>query len=215
MTTPIPPAVPAGQPTDPAKPPVPTAPPKAAEPTTPPTTPPAGDPPKTDEPLGAGGIRALEAERTARKELEKQIAALAPLQKIAEALGGGDPASGKSEMEQITERLTKHEEQLSEANKARWRAEVAHASNLTPDQALELRGETAEELAAHATRLLTLFPTAPTAPAAPGTPRPDPSQGGQGGSGANLDTQIAEAQGKGDWRTVLKLQNQKLAKANP
>jgi len=203
-----PPAVPAGQPTEPPKP----APPKAADPATPPVTPPAGDPPKADEPLGEGGLAALKAERDARKELEKQLTALAPLQKIAEALGGGDASKGKTELEQITERLGGYEAELKTERSARWRAELANQHSFTAEQAAELRGDTRDELAAHAERLKVLFPTAP---AAPGTPKPDPSQGGQGGAGANLDSQIAEAQGKGDWRTALKLQNQKLAKATP
>ena len=46
-------------------------------------------------------------------------------------------------------------------------------------------------------------------PAGPGTPRPDPSQGARG-SGPTVDSRIAEAQAKGDWRTVISLQNEKL-----
>lgn len=201
-----PPAPPAAEPPKPGPPP--SAQPPAGDPPKP------ADPPKGDEPLGERGLKALQAERDARRALEKQLEGLAPLQKLAEALGTtGEPGgTGKSEIEQITERLANHEQQLAEANQARWRAEVANAKKLTPEQATELRGSTAEELAAHADRLLALFPAAP---AAPGTPKPDPSQGGLGGSGVNLDAQIAEAQAKGDWRAVLSLQNQKLANAKP
>jgi hypothetical protein len=204
-----PPAAPAGQPTP--TPPAASVPAPPGQPA-PVTTPPAGDPPNGpavgDKPLGPNGEKALHAERKRADDMEKQLKALAPLQKLAEALGGaGDPATGPTDIEKITERLTKHEEQLAEANQARWRAEVANAKKLSPEQALELRGRTADELSAHADRLLVLFPTAP---AAPGTPRPDPSQGGQGGQGANLDSQIAEAQKAGKWRDVITLQNQKL-----
>jgi membrane protein involved in colicin uptake len=45
----------------------------------------------------------------------------------------------------------------------------------------------------------------------PRTPRPDPSQGPRPGGTASVDAQIAEAQSKGDWKTVLHLQNSKLA----
>lgn len=200
--TPPPSAPPAGQPTPVPAPSAPADPPK-------PTDPKAGDPPKDpNAPLGEGGIKALQAEREARKALEKKLEGLAPLEKLAAALGAsGDPATGPTEIEQITERLSSYETELKTEREARWRAEVANAKKLTPEQALELRGATQEELAAHADRLLTLFPSVPQPP---GTPRPDPSQGGQGGSGVNLDSQIAEAQKKGDWRTAMSLQNQKL-----
>ena len=49
---------------------------------------------------------------------------------------------------------------------------------------------------------------------APG-PRPDPSQGTRGAGPGDVDSQIAEAQAKGDWRTVLSLQNNKLANLKP
>lgn len=208
MTEPITPAVPAGQPAPAAPPTAPAGdPPK---PTPPPTTPAVADPPKDpkNEPLGEGGLKALEAERDARKELEKQLKALSPLQKIAEALGGGDPAKGKTEIEQITERLANHEKELTTERAARWRAELANEHGFSAEQAAELRGGTREEIAAHAERLKTLFPTAPTTP---GTPKPDPSQGGRSGGGIDLDSRIQEAQTKGDWRSVISLQNQKFA----
>lgn len=198
-----PPAAPAGQPA--APPAVPAGdPPKPTDP----KAPPAGDPPKdpTNEPLGPGGLKALEAEREARKDLEKRLKALEPLQQIAAALGNGDPAKGKTEIELITERLANHETELGKERSARWRAEIAHEKGLTPQQAARLVGSSRDDLAADAEALKELFPTAPTAP---GIPKPDPSQGGQGGAGPALDSQIAEAQKKGDWRAVIALQNQK------
>jgi membrane protein involved in colicin uptake len=48
----------------------------------------------------------------------------------------------------------------------------------------------------------------------PRTPRPDSSQGPRPGGTATVDAQIAEAQAKGDWKTVLRLQNSKLAPAS-
>lgn len=152
-------------------------------------------------------MRALEAEREARKELEKQLKALAPLQKFADALGG-DPATGKTELEQITERLANHEADLGKERGARWRAEIAIEKGLTVQQAARLVGATREDLAADADALKELFPTAP---AGPGTPKPDLSQGGKGGSGLNLDSQIDAAQKAGKWRDVITLQNQKFA----
>lgn len=209
MTVPIPtpspaPAAPPTGPSDPPAPAAPASPTPAVDP-----KPAAGDPPKdpANEPLGEGGLKALQSEREARKALEKRLEGLAPLEKIAAALGEGDPAKGKSEIEQITERLANHEKQLAEANTARWRAEVAHEHSFTPEQAAELRGATREEIAGHAERLKALFPTAPAAPA---TPKPDKSQGGGGGAPPDLDAQIKEAQKKGDIRAVISLQRQKL-----
>lgn len=48
--------------------------------------------------------------------------------------------------------------------------------------------------------------------AGPRTPAPDPSQGSRGGQSPDVDALIREAQAKGDWRTVMTLQNQKLDK---
>lgn len=201
--------------------PNPTTPPAGDPPATPPTTPPpapappagqpapaAGDPPKDDKPLGPNGEKALAAEREARKALEKQIQALAPLQKLAEALGTGTPAAdGKSELDLLNERFAQHEQDLASEREARWRAEVGHDKGLTTEQAARLIGKTKDELAADADALLALFPAAPTGPRAPA---PDPSQGARGGGAPDIDTQIREAQAKGDVKTVLRLQNDKL-----
>lgn len=194
----------------PANPPAPPGPPvQPAGPPEGPPTPPAGPPNPTDAPLGEAGMKALQAEREARKALEKQLAALSPLQKLADALGGdGTPTGGKTEVELITERLAKHETDLATEREARWKAEIAHAAGLTPEQAEWLRGGSREEIQASADRLKAAFPGSP---AGPRTPAPDPSQGARGGGEVDLEAQIREAQGKGDWRRVISLQNQKLA----
>lgn len=199
MTQPVPTTPP--PPGDPA--PAPTAPP--APPTTPP---PPGDPAPDDKPLGPAGERALAAERKARQDLERQVATLAPLQKIAAALGAGTPAAeGKSEAELLSDRLAAHERELATERQARWRAEVAAESGLPAALVSRLQGNTREELAADATALLAIIPATP---ATPRTPAPDLSQGARGGQPADLDSQIREAQTKGDWKTVIRLQNQKL-----
>lgn len=195
--------------------PTPTPAPTPTEPTgaTPPA--PTPEPPKPeDKPLGPAGERALAAERDARKALEKELASLAPLKSLAEALGAGKPeANGKSEIELLNERFAAHEKTLAEERAARFRAEVAHEKGLTPAQAARLQGGTREELLADADALLALFPAA-APPGTPGTPRPDPSQGARG-AGPDIDSRIAEAQAKGDWRTVISLQNEKLADHKP
>jgi hypothetical protein len=186
----------------PANPPAPPAP-------TPPGPPaPPAEPPVDDKPLGPAGEKALAAEREARKALEKRLAELAPLTKLAAALGGGDTTKGKTELETLAERQATLETTLADERAARWRAEVAHEKGLTPQQAARLVGATRDELIADADALLTLFPTAPSTP---GTPRPDPSQGSRGGAAPDLDVLIAEAQKAKDWTKVISLQNQKLA----
>jgi hypothetical protein len=183
-------------------PPAPPADPPPADPAAPPAAPPADD-----KPLGPAGERALAAEREARKALEKQLAELSPLKDLAKALNGGTkPPDGKTELQLLQERLTSHETELGNERSARWRAEVAHEAGLTPQQAARLQGATKDELLADAAALKELFPAAP---AAPGTPRPDPSQGPRG-PGPDIDSRIAEAQAKGDWRAVIRLQNDKL-----
>lgn len=217
MTEPTPSTVPAGQPTETPKP----GPPPAAteqKPAVPPS-----DSARPDV------LASLAKERDKRQKLEQTLAEsfgiklidsdkdnshyaqiqsrLTPLAQLSQALTGiADPAKGQSEIEQITARLTKHEAELTQERSARWRAEIAHEKGLTPQQAARLVGSSRDDLAADAEALKELFPTAPTAP---GIPKPDPSQGGQGGAGPALDSQIAEAQKKGDWRAVIALQNQK------
>lgn len=110
-----------------------------------------------DKPLGPGGEKALREEREARKALEKQLAELAPLRKLAEALGGGDAGKGKSEVEQLNERLAAQEEAIKSERTERWRAEVQADKKLTAAQAARLVGSTKEELAKDADDLLAAF----------------------------------------------------------
>lgn len=161
-----------------------------------------------DEPLGEGGKKALQAEREARKALEKKIGEFDSFKSQLAELVGGKPADGKSEVDLLREQFQSMESTLTSERSARWRAEIAQEKGLTARQAARLVGSTREELAADADELLETFPTAP---AAPGTPKPDRSQGGNGGSAPDLDAQIKEAQKNGEVRKVLALQRQKLA----
>ena len=178
----------------------PTTPPAGATPTAPapPTDPPSAD----DKPLGPAGQKALAEEREARKALEKQVAALAPLSKLAEALGL-DPAAkpGKSEVEALAERLGKQEAELATERGLRLRLEVAAEKGMTVEQAGLLQGGTREELTAYADRLKALFPGAPTTP---GTPAPDPTQGARGGVD-ELAAALAAAKAKGDIKEQIRL----------
>ncbi|MEV4521464.1 hypothetical protein AB0J77_14645 [Micromonospora tulbaghiae] len=138
-----------------------------------------------DKPLGPGGEKALREEREARKALEKRIAALAPLEKIAVALGGGDVDKGKSEVEQLTERLAAQERAIAEERTARWRAEVQAEKGLTAVQAARLQGGSREELAKDADELLAAFVGARQDDDQGGARRtgmrPDPAQGARPG----------------------------------
>lgn len=188
--------------------PTPAPPPGDPAPTPDPTPTPAA-PPVDEQPLGPAGIKALQAERKAREDLEKKLAALAPLQQLADALGGGPrQPGGKSEVELLNERFAQLEQTATEERAARWRLEVAAEKGLTPQQAARLAGGTREELAADADTLLELFPAAPPGPR---TPAPDPSQGARGGQpGPDLHAQIDEARKAGDYRKAISLERQKL-----
>lgn len=154
---------------------------------TPPATPPAGSDPddKGQEPLGAAGLKALEAERAANKASRKQIADLQAKLKEYED-------KDKSEAEKTAERLA-NLEKTSTANQARAdRLEVALDKGLPKTLADRLRGSTREEMEADADELLKLVNDNK-----PKTPKPDPSQG-HGGGGAkpvSMEEAIAAALG--------------------
>lgn len=177
-----------GDGTDPPADPPKDPPPPADPPKDPPANPPA-DP--KDEPLGEGGKKALDAERTARKELEKRLAKLEPLEKLAQVLGGGsDTDKGKTEVEQIAERLAAQEKAITEERQERWRAEVRADKKLTEAQAARLVGSTKEELAKDADELLAAFGGVKPEEDGKGRqrrsgPRPDPGQGAREGEQAS------------------------------
>lgn len=181
--------------TDPAPPAEPTDPP--APPADPPAEP--ADPPAD---LGDAGKKALEAERQARKAAE---AAAREAQKKVKEYEDRD----KSEAEKAQERAEAAEKRAADLELENSRIMVAVEKGLTPAQAKRLVGSTREELEADAEQLLKDFP-APTGDG-PRRPAPDPSQGVKPQSVGN-DALIAEARAKGDYRTVIALENQKLNK---
>jgi hypothetical protein len=209
MTTPTPPVVPGATPPTPAPP--------ANQPPVPAPAP-AGQPPATPPPaagegeLGEAGLKALQAERDARKELEAKLKALDPLSTLVDQIraGAGVPAKDQTEVEKLASELAEVKKQAADERGQRLRLEVAAEKGLTAAQAAWLSGSTKEEIAARADELKAAFPT--TAPAVPGggSPIPDPTQGPR--SPVDLDAQILDAQAKGDVKRVIALQNQKLAK---
>jgi hypothetical protein len=137
----------------------------------------------------------------AAKELDEvkgRLQQLAPLQKLAEALGAKPDDNGKTDFEALTARLGQHEQELAKERLARFRVEVASEKGLSPAQAKRLNGATREELAADADEILQLFPVAAgsgTAGPQAGGLRPDRSQGNRGGQAmSGRDAGLAEAQ---------------------
>lgn len=208
---------PLGQPSSPpadpgATPPTP-APPanQPPSPPVPPGQPPATPPPAGDGQLGETGLKALQAEREARKDLEAKLKALDPLSTLVDQIraGTGVPAKDQTEVEKLASELAEVKKQAADERGQRLRLEVAAEKGLTAAQAAWLSGSTKEEIAAKADELKAAFPT--TAPATGGgSPIPDPTQGPR--SPVDLDAQILDAQAKGDVSRVISLQNQKLAK---
>jgi hypothetical protein len=110
--------------------------------------------------LGDAGKQALAAERTARREAEKQrkelearLKELEPLAAKAQQLEDAK----KSEAEKLNEKLTAAEKRAIEAETKALRLEVATAKGLTPAQAKRLVGATKDELEADADDLLSTF----------------------------------------------------------
>lgn len=125
-----------------------------------------------EDTLNEGGVKALRAERDARKaadarvkDLEAQVAALSV--SLDETKTAGSVAA-----EQAAAQVAELQAKLA-------RAEVIHTMHVPDALADFLQGNTAEELTASAEKLLAAIP-APASDAAPAplAMRPDPSQGG-------------------------------------
>lgn len=174
--------------------------------TTPPvggTTPPTTTPPADADGLGEAGRKALAEERAARKELEKQLAALTPLKGLADVLGV-KPES-KTDVQALTDQVSTMQRELVDERLGRLRLEVAAEKGLTPAQAARLNGATRDELTADADQLRALFPAQSSG--TPGTPAPDPTQGARGGA-ADLQAAIKAAEQKGDLGESIRLKTQ-------
>lgn len=153
-----------------------------AKPTAPSTTPvsvtapaqpaPSGNAePKGDEPLGDGGKKALEAEREARKELERQI------QSLKEGLAGvfGGKPDGKATTDDLVASLS---EQVTSMQRDATVYRLAADNGITDKDDIDLLRSAKDEDAM--TRLASRLAAKAEHPAGPGTPKPDLTQGGQG-----------------------------------
>ena len=153
--------------------------PTPTEPTTPatgaeaPTTTPQPTPPTTDgrdapkdAALGDAGLKALEAEREARKALEKEVG---PLRQQMDALRqafGGDSTEGKPE-----DVVASLQEQVAAMQRNVLVSDVARRHGITDDEDVAILRDAKDE--EHMTRLAQRL----KAPAGPVTPAPDPGQG--------------------------------------
>lgn len=145
-----------------------------SEPT--PTTTEAVAEPAAAEPtqeLGDNGIKALHAERDARKAAEKTAAEYAAKLKEFED-------ANLSELERIKKAADDSAAELAKLRTENVRSKVALAKGVPADLVEFLTGDTEEEVAAKADLLVSRLGT-------PGIPKPDPSQGAKGSQALALN----------------------------
>jgi hypothetical protein len=163
--------------------------------------PPAAQPslPEPDAPLGEGGIRALQAERDARADLQRQLAeATQRLQAIdAEKLTDLEKAQQAAEAAATSKAAT-------DAENLRLRFAI---DNAVPAAWIDrIKGGTPEELAAD---WATLQPT--ITPLDPGKGTVVPGAGHQPPAPPSLAAQIAAAEASGDGAKAMALKTRQLA----
>lgn len=121
-----------------------------------------------DGDLGEGGLKALQSERDARKQAEKENADLkAKIQAFEDA--------NKSQAEKDAEEREKLQKANTENASLVLKYQVAEAKGLSLSAAQRLKGSTKEELEADADELKKILGQATPPP--PPTPQPDRSQG--------------------------------------
>jgi colicin import membrane protein len=131
----------------------------AAEPAAEPTQEP-------EETLGENGVKALQAEREARKAAEKAVADLnAKLQGLEDAK--------LSDIERANKAAADAAAELASLRTENARSKVALEKGVPADLIEFLTGDTAEDMAAKADVLMARL-------SSPGVPKPDPSQGVSG-----------------------------------
>ncbi|MEV4437491.1 hypothetical protein AB0K09_00490 [Streptomyces sp. NPDC049577] len=179
---------------------------------------PSSGAPNGDAPLGPAGEKALEEwKRRAReaeklaKEHEKRIAAFEDAQ--------------KTEADKLVDRAAKAEERAAKATRLAVAAKVealAAASYQDPEDAVGALDPTAYidddgtvDTDAIKKALAELLERKPhwARESGPRQPKPDRGQGPRTGGTPGVEDEIREAQARGDWRAVMRLQNSKLADA--
>ena len=125
--------------------------------------------------LGDGGVKALKAERTARKAAEKKIADFeAKLQQIED--------SEKSELQKALDAADKFKSDAATATQELDRLKVLSETGLDPSMAEFLTASDADGMREQAERLA----AATAAKNEPRTPAADPTQGAKPGNAAQL-----------------------------
>lgn len=123
------------------------------------------EPQEPEEKLGEAGLKALQAEREARRQAEARVAEFERAQREAED-------AAKTEEQRREERLAELERTARESELKALRFEVAAAKGIPLAAAARLAGSSREELEADADELKWLLTPEPR------SPKPDPSQGG-------------------------------------
>jgi hypothetical protein len=140
-------------------------------------------PPKANEPLGDGGKKALEAERTARQQAESDLKALRSefdgfKSSLSEAFGV------KSTKDDGSDALQQMQEQLNSMQRDTVVYRLAAQHGITDEDDLELLRSAKDEAA------MTKFAErlAAKAESSSGTPKPDATQGGGSGTPPALNS---------------------------
>lgn len=156
--------------------------------------------PPDPEALGDAGKRALDAERTSRREAEGKLKAAEDRLAELENAGKSDADKREKEMKALNDNVAKLTQSLADSDAKSLRAEVAMAKGLNPAQAKRLAGSTKEELEADADEILEAFPSAAatttTAPAVKAPPSRKPAADLKGGG---------DPDGGGDEMTVAEI----------
>lgn len=135
------------------------------------------------EQLGDGGKKALEAERAARKEAEKQIRELSEKVSQFEDAGKSEAEKQEQRMEQLAAELAAATAAKSELEHRLLISEVVSEVGLPAELAERLRGDDRDALLEDAKQLKELL-----APGGPRKPAPVPEAGAaRGGSRSNAD----------------------------
>jgi hypothetical protein len=136
-----------------------------------PDDPATGDPAPDKPDLGDPGKKALEAERKARRDAERQLREMGDQLKQLQD-------KDKSDSERLTEKVTQLEKDLATATARADRYEVALEKGLDMTRAKRLTGSTREELEADADELITWTAGTKDDNPVPGKPATDLKGGG-------------------------------------
>ena len=182
-----------------------------------PAAPPPDPEPALPADLGEAGRKAIDAERTLRKNLERQLRELEPLAEQARK----DADARKSAEQKLAEKLT-----TAEANAQAARAELSKLQAAIakmpagfdpaqlPNVLKRLTGATPEELEADAVELFNLMAPAPPPPSAPNGQQRPVEQLRPGALPAtpelSLADQIATAERAGDVQLSMRLKSTQL-----